>query len=191
MRNALAFILISVAACVLGIGSAWLALEGEIRFGKVQLGQWEIWPLAGDPVADPYTKAYLSRTGTVWTSTTEGLAFFAMQDDSGEPLTSRCTYQLVGTIPRGRLWTLTSQRLTDNLELKASSTRFVTSKEVIWQEDERLAITISKTAQPGNWLPLLMQDTFILILRIYDTPLTSGALDAAINTPLIRKGECA
>ena len=67
---------------------------------------------------------------------------------------------------------------------------FITSEDVIWSEDNQLKIFIAKTAQPGNWLPLTSKSRFSLILRVYDTPLTSGALDAAIKTPLIERVSC-
>ncbi|MEO0924011.1 MAG: hypothetical protein AAFY09_14810 [Pseudomonadota bacterium] len=106
MRNAVAFILVGFASCIIGIGSAWLVLQGELRFQKVDIGQWSIWPRSGEPVSDPYTKAYLARRGTTWMSTTEGLFFSSNKDEDGDFYASNCTYRLSGIIPRGRLWTL-------------------------------------------------------------------------------------
>lgn len=193
MRHALTFILISLTACVVGIGSAWFVLQGELKFEKVTIDQWDIWPKAADPTADPYTKAYLARLGRTWMSTTEGLAFFSTKDSSGDFYAGNCDYVLRGIIPRGRLWTLTYLEVQSPLA-KANkaleSPNYITSDDVIWREDGQLEIYISKTAQPGNWLPLTPSDRFTLVLRIYDTPLTSGALDAAIKTPGIERIGC-
>ena len=188
MRHAIAFILVSLAAAIIGVGSAWFALQGDLKFQKVKIGQWDIWPKAADPLADPYTQAYLARLGKIWMSTTEGLAFFSSTDNNGETYASNCEYRLTGIIPRGRLWTL-SYIETGKLN-SGISPAYITSDDVIWSEDEQLEIYISKTAQPGNWLPLTSKGGFTLTLRIYDTPLTSGALDAAIKTPLIERVSC-
>lgn len=194
MRHAFSFVLIGIAACIVGIGSAWIALSGELRFNKIELGQWVIWPQAGEKDADPYTKAYLARKGSVWMSITEGLAFFAMQDENGLPFDSDCTYRLSGKIPRGRLWTLASEPEKDFLasgsDPQSQSSRYITSADTIWSENEELSIAISRAAQPGNWLQVGGSGTFSLVLRIYDTPLTSGALDAAIKTPAIVRETC-
>ncbi|MEP3628883.1 MAG: DUF1214 domain-containing protein [Hyphomicrobiales bacterium] len=188
MRHAITFILVSLAACIIGIGSAWFALQGDLKFQKTEIGQWDIWPKAADPSADPYTKAYLARAGKTWMSTTEGLAFFSSEDSRGEQYASNCEYKLTGIIPRGRLWTLTY--LETGKSNNSTQPAYITSEDVIWSEDEQLEIYISKTAQPGNWLPLNSRKRFSLILRIYDTPLTSDALDAAIKTPLIERVNC-
>ena len=188
MRHAIAFILVSLAASIIGIGSAWFALQGDLKFQNVKIGQWNIWPKAADPSADPYTKAYLARTGKTWMSTTEGLAFFSNKDSKGEQYASNCEYKLTGIIPRGRLWTLSYFETGKNQG--STSPAYITSEDVIWSEDNRLEIFIAKTAQPGNWLPLTSKSSFSLVLRIYDTPLTSGALDAAIKTPLIERVSC-
>ena len=188
MRHAIAFILVSLAASLIGIGSAWFALQGDLKFQKVEIGQWDIWPRAADPTADPYTKAYLARLGRTWMSTTEGLAFFSNKDSKGENYASNCEYRLTGIIPRGRLWTLSY--LETGKQTSGAGPAYITSDDVIWSENDQLEIYIAKTAQPGNWLPLTSKSGFTLILRIYDTPLTSSALDSAIKTPLIERVSC-
>jgi len=121
-------------------------------------------------------------------STTEGLAFFSNKDNRGEQYASNCEYKLTGIIPRGRLWTLSYFETSKQNNITKPA--YITSDDVIWSEDNQLEIYISKTAQPGNWLPLTTKNRFSLVLRIYDTPLTSGALDAAIKTPLIERVAC-
>lgn len=193
MRHAFTFILISLTACVVGIGSAWFVLQGELKFQKVTIGQWDIWPRAADPTADPYTQAYLARLGRTWMSVTEGLAFFSNKDSNGDLYAGNCDYKLSGVIPRGRLWTLSYLEVTRSRtgsDVPFNNPSYITSDDVIWRENDLLEINISKTAQPGNWLPLQSENRFTIVLRIYDTPLTSGALDAAIKTPVIERIRC-
>lgn len=194
MLHAFSFIFTCIAACIIGIGSAWTILEGDLQFDKITLGQWEVWPLAGETEADPYTKAYLSRQGTVWMGVTEGLILTASDDRDKAQLSGRCIYTLEGKIPRGRLWTLTTEIKSTpsptQEKNRISQVHYITSNDTIWEEDGRLVITVSKKVQSGNWLQVGSDDNFNLVLRIYDTPLTSGALDNAIVTPSISKGDC-
>lgn len=194
MLHAFSFILTCIAACIVGIGSAWTVLDGDLKFNKVTLGQWGVWPLAGETGADPYTKAYLSRQGTVWMGVTEGLILTASDDRDKAQLTGRCIYTLEGKIPRGRLWTLTTETKSTPTptprKSSISQVHYITSNDTIWEEDGRLVITVSQKVQPGNWLQVGSNDNFNLVLRIYDTPLTSGALDNAIVTPSISRGDC-
>lgn len=204
MRSPFIAIAIGIIACLMGIGSAYIVLDGNLRFGKVELGQWNVWPLAGEPTADPYTKAYLARSGTVWMTVTEGLSLATGSDSDGKPLLGSCTYELSGQVPRGRLWTLAPQgkarsnsaggisEVGDGVwDSDLAGDTFISSSDIVWNEDETLTIMISREAKPGNWLRLSTPGRFRLMLRIYDTPLTSGALDSAIRTPLITRRDCA
>ena len=47
----------------LGFGLSWYALTDGRYFGAAQIGPWAAWPRAGLPSPDPYTRAYLARTG--------------------------------------------------------------------------------------------------------------------------------
>lgn len=190
MLQAFTFILTCIAACILGIGSAWTVLDGDLKFNQVTLGQWEVWPLAGENGADPYTKAYLARKGSVWMGVTEGLIMFAQVDSEKAQLNGRCIYTIKGKIPRGRLWTLTSETKSSISKNIQSRAKTITSSDTIWDEDGQLVISVSQKAQPGNWLQVDTADEFNLVLRIYDTPVTSGAIDETIVTPSISKGDC-
>lgn len=192
MRHALSFIIVAIAACILGVGSAWFTLQGDIRLNRVDIGQWSVWPKAGEPDADPYTKAYLARKGTTWMGAIEGLALFAVKDADGDLLRTECSYQLRGEIPRGRLWTISALGFDSALNKRTfKSSNYITSRDVIWNEDSTVDITVSRKGFPGNWLPIRSGEWVTLVLRIYDTPLTSGALENAFSTPVIKRLDCA
>lgn len=190
MRQAFSFIFICIASCIFGIGAAWIALEGELKFDRINLGQWKIWPTAGEISANPYIKAYLARKGTLWMGVSEGLMFVADKDTDHATFNSRCDYILEGKIPRGRLWTLTAQTTARDVDNPDLSVSYITSADAVWEEDGQLIVTVSRGARPGNWLEVGNEGDFRLVLRIYDTPLTNGALDAAIQTPVIAKKDC-
>lgn len=187
MRAVFLYIIVAFASCVLGISSAGYILDSGIQFGKVTFGPWDAWPSAGEPGSDPYSNALFARSGSVWLSNTEGLMLIANRDDSGQRLRPDCSYRLVGEIPRARLWTLSVE---DAGTGDASRSSSLSSQDVIWREDKSLEVTISSQVTPWNWLPVEGDRTFNVILRLYDTPLTSGALEGVIEPPSIVRGAC-
>ena len=64
------------------------------------------------------------------------------------------------------------------------------SRTILRRPDGSFLITVAPRAQPGNWLPVASGKRFSLVLRLYDTPLTSAARPAAISMPTIRKSAC-
>jgi hypothetical protein len=64
------------------------------------------------------------------------------------------------------------------------------SREVLRHENGSFSIAVSRSAQPGNWLPVTTEDRFRLILRLYDTPLAGGASIGAIVVPAIERVGC-
>ncbi|MEM8797770.1 MAG: DUF1214 domain-containing protein [Pseudomonadota bacterium] len=165
-----------------------MTLERGLQFNTVDVGLWEAWPVAGEPTADPYSKALFARIGSVWMSSTEGLALVAKTDTDGAGLTGQCRYRISGVVPRGRLWTLTATA-TEPRQPELDS--YLTSDDVIWDEDQSLTVTISARVFPGNWLPVSEEtNRFELVLRIYDTPLASGGLDDTVRPPVIEREVC-
>lgn len=179
-----------IVATVLGFSTAWLAVERTPLFGAVRAGGWTAWPQAGGPDADPYSLARLARTGEVPLGAGEGLAFTAETDSDGDPLTGSCIYEVAGQTPPARLWTLTAYdhggRLIDN---PARRTGFH-SRQILRREDGSFAIAVAAEVQPGNWLPVAPTERFELVLRLYDTPLTSGARPPDLTMPVIRRTDC-
>lgn len=181
-------IAIAIAA-VLGFGSAVAVLDRDRLFGAVTRGAWTAWPDSGSQDADPYSKAILARSGEVPLGAGEGLAFVADYDDGDERLQSRCSYIVEGQTPPARLWTLTvydgDGHLMDNPVRRTS----FTSREILRREDGSFAITVAAEAEPGNWLPVQPDNDLRLVLRLYDTPLTSSGVGDA-GMPSIRQVSC-
>ncbi len=67
----------------LGLGSAYLVLNGDPPFGGRRLGPWSTWPKLGSPEADPYMRAIVARRGDVPLAMGEGLTLIAQADDGG------------------------------------------------------------------------------------------------------------
>lgn len=182
-------IAIAIAA-ILGLTTAWFAVDRGYLFGSVRIGDWTAWPDVGSASADPYSLAMLARTGEVPLGTGEGIAFTATSDSDGRPLTGRCTYSLVGQTPAARLWTLTVYDEDGRLMANAARRSGFQSREILRRPDGSFEIAVSPEVQPGNWLPVGRVDRFRLVLRLYDTPLTSGGMPADSTMPAIIRGAC-
>lgn len=191
MRLLIDLVVAIVVATVVGFSTAWLAVEHGPLFGAVTVGQWTAWPRAGSANADPYSLAVLARTGEVPLGAGEGLSFTAEDDADGEPLDGHCTYEVVGQAPSARLWTLTAYDADGRLMVNAAYRTGFHSREIVRREDGSFVITVSPKVASGNWLPIAAVDRFRLVLRLYDTPVTSGGRFADLVMPEIRKGPCA
>jgi hypothetical protein len=177
-------------AVVTGLGSAALVLDRDRLFGAVTRGAWTAWPQSGSPDADPYTEAMLARTGEVPLGAGEGLAFTAEEDSGGQRLSGNCRYRVTGQTPPARLWTLAVHDGDGHLmENPAGRTAFH-SREVLRREDGTFEIAVSRTPEPGNWLPVATDGRIRLILRLYDTPLSGGATIGDIAMPAIQRTDC-
>jgi hypothetical protein len=179
-----------IVAIVVGVGSAWLAVERGTIFGAVSVGGWTAWPQEGSAEADPYTLAMLARTGEVPLGAGEGLSFTATRDSDGNALTGQCAYDVAGNTPAARLWTLTAYDSNGALIPNVAERPSYHSREILRDANGDFHIRVSSTVQPGNWLPISAVERFRLELRIYDTPLTTGSQLAELTMPSIRKVTC-
>lgn len=177
-------------AIVVGVGSAWIAIERGTIFGAVTVGGWTAWPQEGSAEADPYTLAMLARTGEVPLGAGEGLAFTATKDAAGQSLDGRCDYDVVGETPAARLWTLTAYDEEGALMANVARRPGFHSREVLRDANGDFRIRVSSTVAPGNWLPISPVKNFKLELRLYDTPLTTGSQLATLTMPTIEKVAC-
>jgi hypothetical protein len=157
--------------------------------GASRVGSWTVWPRAGAADADPYTRAFFAKRGEIAMSPAEGLAFHALQDAAGRDLTANCTYRIAGRMPPARIWTLAAYRPDGSLLANTAQRHGLTSFEAVGGLDAD--IVVSGDASPGNWLPLPTGGRFVLLLRLYDTPLAAVAvaLDPE-RLPRIERLEC-
>jgi hypothetical protein len=179
-----------VIALALGVSTAWYAIDRGFIFGAVTAGAWTAWPAAGSADADPYSLATLARTGEVPLGAGEGIAFTANNDSAGGLLSGRCTYEVVGQTPAARLWTLTAYDDQGRLMVDAARRSGFQSREILRRTDGSFVITVSPQVMPGNWLPVGRVQHFHLVLRLYDTPATTGSRIADLTMPDIRKVDC-
>jgi hypothetical protein len=178
------------AAIVGGAVSAQYAIERFSGINTITIGEWEADPTVGTEAADPYARARISRDMIIPLGAAEGLLFNASRDQSGQRLRRECLYRVAGNTPPARLWTL--HAVTDELAIIRSPGRLVAglhSHELEREDDGSAVISVSRRAQPGNWLAIEGEGPFRLVLTLYDTPIaTSGAIAALTLPRIIREG---
>jgi hypothetical protein len=190
----LAGIAATIVAMAAGLGGGLALttsmLDAKRVPGALRYGPWTVWPRAGAPDADPYTQALFARRGEVAMTPAEGLALYAAIDDGGRELSARCSYRVTGRMPAARAWTLTAYRSDGRLMDNPARRHGLTSAEAVLGDDA--GITLSTEPSPGNWLPLPADGPFVILLRLYDTPL--AAISAALDRdrlPVLERLGCA
>jgi hypothetical protein len=160
-----------IVAAGIGLGSTWYALTQNISFGALELGAWKGYPRNGTVSIDPYARAVIARNGELPVGSGDGVMFTAAADDDGRPLDGRCDVVVRGTTPPARYFTLTLYTPSGQLVANSLDRRGFTSQELVRDASGDFEITVSPRARPGNWLPTGGIDSYILMLRFYDTSL--------------------
>jgi hypothetical protein len=160
-----------ILAAAIGLGATWLTLNRGVAFGALTVGAWTAWPKTGSVEIDPYARAIIARSGELPTGMGDGVAFYARTDDAGEPLDGRCSFAISGITPAARYWTLTLYDPQGRLIANTVDRHGFTSAEIVRNTDGRFTIDAAPRARPGNWLPTGGVERFILVWRLYDTPI--------------------
>jgi hypothetical protein len=160
-----------LVAAAIGLGATWLTLTRGVAFGSLSIGAWTAWPKSGSVDIDPYARAIIARSGELPTGTGDGVAFYAHTDDAGNNFDGRCAFSISGMTPAARYWTVTLYDPEGRLVPNTIDRYGFTSEEIVRDADGRFAITVAPLARPGNWLPSGGIEKFMLVWRLYDTPI--------------------
>jgi hypothetical protein len=191
LRLILTIAFVAVAGLFLGATTAWYSIQYSHRIGAINIGPWTAFPFAGATEVDPYTVARSVAEGTVPMGATEGLTFEAVTDSQGRALLRQCRYRIEGTTPPSKLWTLVTYDDSGALVPPAPggiSTLY--SNGLLRFPDGSFLISVAQKPQPGNWLAVSGSGGMRLVLRLYDTSITSSAGSVAQAMPEIVRGEC-
>jgi hypothetical protein len=183
VRLLLGLLFALAVAAVIGLGTTWLALSQGAAFGAVTIGAWTAWPRSGTRDVDPYARATIARSGELPVASGDGVAFVARTDDDGKPLDGRCSVAITGTTPQARFWTLTLYDPQGRLIGNVVDRQGFTSEEIVRHADGSFEIVVAPRARPGNWLPTNGAVRYVLVLRLYDTPV-GVATRAAREAPM-------
>ena len=170
MRLLFGTLLALTVAAAIGLGATWFAITQGTAYGGVTIGAWTAWPKVGTAGIDPYARAMIARSGELPVGSGDGVAFNARADDAGNPLDGRCDVVLAGITPQARYWTITLYDPEGRLVPNSVQRQGFTSQEIIRRADGTFEITAGPRARPGNWLPTGGIERYVLVLRLYDTP---------------------
>ena len=170
MRLILITLLALVLATAVGLGATWMTATRGVNVGTVTIGAWTARPRTGTSEIDPYARAAIARSGELPVGTGDGVAFSATTDDQHRPLDGRCDVLVSGVTPAARFWTLTLYDPKGQLVANGMSRYGFTSQEIVRGSDGAFELRIASRARAGNWLPTGGLDRYMLVLRLFDTP---------------------
>jgi hypothetical protein len=165
----LTLLALAIAAGV-GLGLTWTTATRGVELGTLTIGSWTARPRSGSNEIDPYARASIARSGELPIGTGDGITFTATTDDSKKPLDGRCDVMISGVTPPARFWTLTLYDTKGRLVANTLNRYGFTSQEVVRSADGAFEIRIAARSRAGNWLPTSAVDRYVLMLRLYDTP---------------------
>jgi hypothetical protein len=165
----ISLIALAIATAV-GLGATWTTSTRGLSFDAVTVGPWTAWPRTGTSDIDPYARASIARSGELPIGSGDGVAFVARGDDKGRPLDGRCDVTVSGVTPAARFWTLTLYDGQGNLVSNSLQRYGFTSQEIVRSADGAFEIRIAARSRAGNWLPTGGLDRYLLMMRLYDTP---------------------
>lgn len=190
MRSFIKFIIYMTIGISLGLGSTWYVLDKGISLDTVRVGAWTVRTEAGQPIADPYTSAYVARIGHIPLKIEEAIYFFASSDDEEAPLDLACTYSLTGPGLRSAWWSI-SAHLPDGSVIDNPADRYsFTQATLLFDEDQTFRLMVSPEAQAGNWLPTTGSGPFVLVLRLHGPAADYVRAPETTPVPGIEKESC-
>ena len=166
---------LALAGVALGLFATAATLQEGFIFGAVRAGPWISWPKAGAADADPYSRAVIARSAEVPLGQSEGLSFVARSDSAGRDLRPECDYLVSGPMPTARFWTLSVLDRDGRVMANPMGRRGFTSSEILRDNGGGFSIVLSRSARPGNWLPLADSKPYLIMLRLYDSANSSNA----------------
>jgi hypothetical protein len=174
------------------VGSCPLTLGQDFfrdRFFRKNSGRSQN-PRHGTAGIDPYARAMVARSGELPVGSGDGIAFLAHTDDSGHALNGRCDVLISGTTPQARYWTITLYDPNGALVSNSVQRHGFTSHEIVRRANGTFEITASPRSRPGNWLPTSNVELYVLLLRLYDTPIGVTTRGREVTMPIVTRKSC-
>ena len=180
------------AVLILGLASSWYMIDSGTLLTTEREGPWVSWTSAGRLDADPYTRAHFARLGTLELTTEIARSYVAYTDSDGGKLHSSCDYLVEGREPGTSWWSITV--FDDKGELIANPVKryAFTSQSIAIRPDGTFAVTLSREATPGNWLPTGGAGRLALVFTTLDAraPLITAQDGNETALPEIRLVKC-
>jgi hypothetical protein len=160
------FLMFVAITLVVGLGSAWRAVNHGFFATTHHFGPWEIWFREGTADADPYTLAHISREGTLPITSASYLTFTANRDSAGSQLSGDCTYEIRGYSFPALWWNIAAFRTSGQAISNKTGRSSFASNTILTAPDGSFTVRLSPDVQPGNWLPAARGKRIVLRLNI-------------------------
>ena len=190
MRFVLHLLLMTTVALGLGFGLSWYALTDGRLLGAQQVGPWVFWPRAGAPDPDPYSHAFLARTGALQLGQSEGVQYVAHLDSAGEPLDRRCTYRIAGPTPTAAFWTLTPETPEGMPVATPEGPAAFNSTRLARGNDGAPILHLGPKLSSGNWIETTGTGPMTIVLTLYDVAALGGTAGTPSGLPAITREAC-
>lgn len=190
MRTVVYLMMCLSIALGVGFGLSYLALVDRGLFGTFNLGPWVAWAGVGSPEPDPYTRAYVSRTGALQLARAEGVRFIASRDSAGQILDRACTYRIDGNTPVSSFWTLFAVDRTFRIISREDGAMAVNSQRLARANDGTALVRVGPDLSADNWLETAGEGDFRLVLTLYDSSVFSGFGSLVLVLPTILREAC-
>jgi hypothetical protein len=190
MLRILSILLVLFGGAVAGLASAKLMLDRNVSGDLVRAGPWEMRASESLVAADPYAQAERARSGAIPLASGEGFTLTARSDSQGGLLDGRCVYAIAGSTPTARFWSISLFDEEGRPVGNAARRQSFSSTELSRDAQGGFDIAVAAQPQAGDWLPAPAMGRFVLLLRLYDTPIGAGASLASEQVPAIARLAC-
>lgn len=148
----------------LGVAAAWVAARLPPGTGR---GPWRTLAWDGRRTTGLRTRAQAALQMPFALPPDQALYFIAGRDGTGQRLAADRDYQVRGSAPAARCWTLTAYGDGHHLMPNAERRYSFHDGNVTLDRAGYFDITLSRTPHAGNWIPLVSSRRIYLMLRIY------------------------
>jgi hypothetical protein len=190
LRTFINFVFYLGLGAAIGLGSAWYLLDNGISLDSIRLGPWLLRADAGQPIADPYTSAYVARSGHIPIRLDGAMYFLAERAGGGEPLRGECSYTVAGPALDGAWWAISLHRPDGSLIENPAKRYSFSESSIDLQDNGTFRIAIAPRARPGNWLPTGGHGPFVLVLRIHGPDPTYVKAPRSVPVPALELEGC-
>ena len=188
----LRFVTFVLVAALIGLGLTSISLSTGSGLAAKRHGGWKSWKSAGHVKADPYTRAYIAKTGQLPLPPQISQTYFALYDNAHRRLHTSCSYVVESPAVEAKWWTIAAYDYNGQVFKNPVERYSFNAGSAMIRFNGGFRVYLSQTPQPENWLPLGDNGTFVLVYRLYRKNLTDEQVsnEDDVPLPLIKRVSC-